>query len=217
MTKNLTGMKFGRWTVVGIAEKRRNGNSGTRVFWECLCECGNKGIVVTHVLTRGSSKSCGCYKKEYPRRKLPSGVSERNHLLRTYKKGAEARGLCFDLTVEQFTELIHQNCFYCGISPRKSVKGDGLDKNYIYNGIDRLDNSKGYFVDNCVTCCETCNRAKRTMSVDEFIDWIDRLIKHRKSKTLFGLPIISVPIDFQDDQTAKWYRDLFVDAEGISK
>lgn len=45
----------------------------------------------------------------------------------------------------------------------------------IYNGIDRIDNAKGYTIENSVTCCKRCNFAKRNMSYDEFISWGKKL------------------------------------------
>jgi hypothetical protein len=33
-----------------------------------------------------------------------------------------------------------------------------------YNGIDRVDNEKGYLVENCVPCCFTCNSLKKSVT-----------------------------------------------------
>lgn len=41
------------------------------------------------------------------------------------------------------------------------------------NGIDRVDNSKGYTSDNCVPCCWACNNAKKNNSSSEFLAWVD--------------------------------------------
>lgn len=42
----------------------------------------------------------------------------------------------------------------------------------LYNGIDRIDNSKGYNLDNCVTCCTQCNTAKMQETEEDFKKWI---------------------------------------------
>ncbi len=55
--KNLTGLKFGRLTVIELAE---NATHGQPRRWKCLCECGKISIVATTELTRGKTKSCGC-------------------------------------------------------------------------------------------------------------------------------------------------------------
>jgi hypothetical protein len=41
-----------------------------------------------------------------------------------------------------------------------------------FNGIDRVDNSKGYILGNCVPCCSWCNRAKADGTLAKFMDWI---------------------------------------------
>ncbi len=40
---------------------------------------------------------------------------------------------------------------------------------YIYNGIDRLDSSKGYTLENCVPCCEEINVMKMALTKDRFV------------------------------------------------
>lgn len=58
--KDLTGQKFGRWTVV----ERNGSDMHHRALWKCQCECGNIGTVDSLCLTRGNSKSCGCLNDE---------------------------------------------------------------------------------------------------------------------------------------------------------
>lgn len=57
MTKliDLSGKRFGKWTVVGLAYKK-NGVT----FWECTCDCGGKANVFRGSLRSGASASCGC-------------------------------------------------------------------------------------------------------------------------------------------------------------
>ncbi len=59
MKKDLTGMKFGRLTVIEPAKKH-----GKRTAWKCVCDCGKTVEAITCNLTRGHSLSCGCLKKE---------------------------------------------------------------------------------------------------------------------------------------------------------
>lgn len=175
--RDITGQKFGRWTVIRIAEKRPNRDNETRIFWECVCECGNVRNIDAASLKSGHSKSCGCLRKE-GHRYLPHGVSEQNLLLYSYKRNAEKRNLCFSLTSEQFTNLTQGNCFYCGEKPKNKLKGKWFNGDYFYNGVDRVNNTRGYTLDNCVPCCATCNRAKRAMTSDEFADWIWRVYRN---------------------------------------
>ena len=43
------------------------------------------------------------------------------------------------------------------------------------NGIDRVDSSKGYTLENSVPCCKYCNIAKHTMTSTEFYAWVRRV------------------------------------------
>ncbi len=62
MTKalELTGEKFNRWTVISRAENTKTGQS----MWNCICDCGNKGVVTGSTLKAGHSQSCGCLTAE---------------------------------------------------------------------------------------------------------------------------------------------------------
>jgi len=53
---------------------------------------------------------------------------------------------------------------------------------YIYNGLDRIDNEKGYLLDNVTPCCKICNQAKHALSLDDFLAWCQRLINFQKGK-----------------------------------
>lgn len=62
--QDLTGMKFGRLTVIKRAYEYEKENGYNHPFWECQCECGNVTIVQTRSLKDGTTKSCGCYNKD---------------------------------------------------------------------------------------------------------------------------------------------------------
>lgn len=57
---DLTGKKFGRFTVI----KREKNNSHGQAMWECECECGKRKVVAGYNLRNGNSQSCGCLKNE---------------------------------------------------------------------------------------------------------------------------------------------------------
>lgn len=57
--KDLTGMKFGRLTVIEFV-----GVINGRAYFKCRCDCGNIHIVSGRNLKSGEVKSCGCLRKE---------------------------------------------------------------------------------------------------------------------------------------------------------
>lgn len=54
---DLTGMKFGRLTVIGRSSKK----SKYGALWDCVCECGCPKSATTKELRKGYTKSCGFY------------------------------------------------------------------------------------------------------------------------------------------------------------
>jgi len=77
----------------------------------------------------------------------------------------------FNLTFEEFKSLISNPiCHYCGINltynPHSREWGKNLSRAHQF---DRKDNTKGYEVNNLVTCCWSCNRLKSNIfSYEEF-------------------------------------------------
>lgn len=60
MTLRLAGERFGRLTVLQPSGRNADG----AITWECLCDCGNKAVVVGKNMKSGNTTSCGCRKKE---------------------------------------------------------------------------------------------------------------------------------------------------------
>jgi hypothetical protein len=102
----------------------------------------------------------------------------------SYKRRAVQKDLDFLITEEHCLKLFNGNCHYCGIEPQpvKSTTDNGntLDGHLKRNTIDRVCSDKGYTMENTVSCCDTCNRAKLTMSRDTFLDWINRVYNFQR-------------------------------------
>ena len=66
--KDLTGQRFGKLTVIEIAEHIK----GRHIKWRCVCDCGQEVVSSVIYLTQGKKKHCGCgkpfsYRLSYPR------------------------------------------------------------------------------------------------------------------------------------------------------
>lgn len=58
---DLTGKRFGKLTVIKRANNYIPASGKYQLAqWECLCDCGNKTIVIGSNLKRGNTTSCGC-------------------------------------------------------------------------------------------------------------------------------------------------------------
>lgn len=179
--KDVTNKKFGRWTVL-------EDNGGGKIL--VLCQCGTKRMVSKYNITNGHSKGCGCVKSK------PGNVGL--YLLHySYKARSKRRGIDFLLTKDELKKITSQNCFYCGRTPLQIIKNHYKSKvksrgtaasdntKYLYNGIDRVDNDKGYTIENSVPCCSHCNFAKLNMTQGQFMDLITNIynnwvIKNKK-------------------------------------
>ena len=173
---DLTGKRFGKWTVVKRAENSKLGAPR----WLCYCDCGTKSIVEGSHLRSGHSKSCGCWRRYMA--SLPDGEATFNTLFIALRGRARRRGKEWSLTKEQVRVLTKQNCHYCGAKPHQVKRRKGLNGPYVYIGLDRVDSRRGYTIDNVVPCCWTCNKAKSAMSIKEFRLWVIRVCKHWAEK-----------------------------------
>ena len=57
--QNLTGSKFGYWTVKNHSHKDKWGNH----YFGCVCDCGETGVIAACNLRSGKTTSCGCKPK----------------------------------------------------------------------------------------------------------------------------------------------------------
>lgn len=171
--KDLTGIKFLKLTVLKFDSWVIQGKNTRVSFWLCQCDCGNQCKVKGTHLSRGDTKSCGCYKPNC----LGKGEASFNFLLSSYKRHAKNRNYSWDLTKDQTRFLTKQNCHYCNSSPTNKIGGTRCNEKYVYNGIDRKNNNLGYILENCVSCCKTCNRMKSDMTYDDFLIHIDKIYR----------------------------------------
>ena len=152
-------------------------------LWKCQCDCGEFFNSREHKLgSRYGCHSCTNRKTTIERADRRTGIDHiglKNRLLKEYKCGAVKWKLEFSLTFDEFVNLLEGDCVYCGVKPRvyayqKQYMQKGKPE-WAHNGIDRIDSSKGYTIDNCVSCCTECNYAKHEMSVVEYKEFIKRV------------------------------------------
>jgi hypothetical protein len=182
--KDRTGERYGSLVILSYAGTRDH----SRV-WLCRCDCGTVKEVPWKAIQQNHTRSCGCRKGLFLRpggyNRLSTGEAAANALFGMYKKAAGERGYDWQLSKELFIKLTSGDCFYCGCKPFKVWNGNGKRNthgSYLYNGIDRVNNSIGYLPDNVVSCCWTCNVAKASMVQSEFYEWIERVFEFSRHR-----------------------------------
>lgn len=169
------GQVFGKLTVISDAPSLTNGKKKTRAF-SCHCECGQIAVVRGSHLLNGHAKSCGCDSRSDGSKNV--WETEFNN----YVGGSSRRKNPpeWKLTLEEFIGLVQGDCDYCGDPPSMPTQV-GKPK-LLRNGIDRVDNSVGYIISNCVPCCYLCNLMKHNRTKDKFIGHAKKITNHQTKK-----------------------------------
>lgn len=158
----LVGKTFGKLKIIEKVGKKIN----TLSNYICQCECGKFRTYRATYLLYGKVKSCGCARIHTARN---NGLTV---AFNTYRKHARIRDLDFSLSKIEFEKLINTECFYCGKTETNKTqvqRSKNLEhRYYLHNGVDRIDNSKGYTLDNSIPCCKLCNHMKWNLSFDEW-------------------------------------------------
>ena len=110
-------------------------------------------VHLTSVVTNGE----GMHGNLWPD-KIPGAYAQ-------YKGDAKRRKYEFDMTKEQYLDLVERPCIYC----RRVISSTNK------SGIDRRDPSKGYIDGNMDPCCSECNFMKGPSTVDEFHEMVTRI------------------------------------------
>jgi len=106
--KDIKNQRFGRLVVLELL-------SENPPKWKCQCDCGNTTNVQGTTLRYGTTKSCGCLRKEYNKRPKPYKQKRPyEYLYNNLTKSSKERSIICKLTYEEFLELVNiKNCFYC--------------------------------------------------------------------------------------------------------
>jgi hypothetical protein len=132
--RELFGIKFGKLTAISVAG-RKNG----KAVWRWKCDCGNDYEAVGTSVTGGDTISCGCS------RSSQDGLS-----------GGKAYHSWYDMVkrCEDQKDKDYKNYGGRGITLLKEWKSFQVfirDMGFPKKGqsLDRIDNEKGYYKENC--------------------------------------------------------------------
>lgn len=107
---DLTGMKFGKLTVIKRIEDKITSSGRKRMLYNCICDCGNECNVYGESLMSNNAKSCGCI-KSYGEYAVKQFLTENLVSFETQKKYSDLIGinggkLSYDFFLPQYNLLI---------------------------------------------------------------------------------------------------------------
>ncbi len=139
---NLTGLRFGRLTVISIAD--RNAWKQKQREWLCKCDCDNEITVAGCALRTGNTSSCGCLYRE----------SRSTHGRSRTKEHRAWEGMklrCLNPSHNSYSDYGGRGITVCD-RWLESFENFFADMGIAPSGghsLDRIDNEKGYSLANC--------------------------------------------------------------------
>lgn len=144
--KDLTGLRFGKLTVV---KRCADNNNGGKPQWDCICDCGKHTVVASSQLVSSRTRSCGCLVGEAHFRKYTIPNLLKTRLFRIWC-GMKQR--CEDVNAINYRYYGGKGIKVCD---EWRNNAQAFYEWAMANGyrddlsIDRIDNGKGYSPDNC--------------------------------------------------------------------
>ena len=159
--KDLTGITFGRLTVIKRAE-----NQGKYVVWECECSCGNTVLVKAASLSSGNTKSCGCLKHEHPYM-ITHGLSKH----RLYSIWIGMKGRCYNPNDSKYKNYGERGIAICDEwkNDFKAFYDWSMNNGYEETlTIERIDVNGNYTPENCtwIPMLEQCRNTTKVRWIE---------------------------------------------------
>lgn len=177
---HLLGATFGMLTVNSLEHVQLSGRGRWRYMANCTCECGSAKPVITASLLRGATTSCGCRRDHYAKTSGKNngrytGFEEiRGKFWMGYRRGAQARGHAFTITIQYAWGLYQQQKGTCALSGVAIVFASGRNSRTSAS-IDRIDPAIGYVDGNIQWVHKTVNLMRNILGVEEFVMWCERV------------------------------------------
>lgn len=168
---DITGTKYNHLTAIRFIDERDHGG----VVWEWQCDCGKKIFRSALHIKSGATKSCGCARTKNNKEKATiHGMIG----TREYRSWIEMKARCRgkdDVSLKNYKE---RGIFVCErwVNDFSAFMVD-MGPRPLGMSLDRIDNDKGYFPENCrwATQKEQLRNTRRTVRV--IIDDVEMCLK----------------------------------------
>lgn len=215
---DLTGKRFGKWTVIC-----QDGNTrGGAALWLCVCDCGGTGKPTGGDLRAGKSTSCTCSQSIAAKKTFTKHAGKGTRLHRIW---VAMRTRCRNPNTPSFRHYGEKGITVCEEwNTFTSFRDWALSAGYADNlSIERRDNSKNYCPENCTFANAQQQAANRTIvrKNKDGIAWCDiaksngirvvlmhsRLHEGWSIEQACTLPINTriAPLRLRDEKTGRYY------------
>lgn len=151
--KNLTGMRFGNITVLGLTDDYIGPTGKHRKQYNCLCDCGNRKTIIGENLTRGLTLSCGCLQRK---RASEVNTTHGDTNSKLYNVWCAMKSRCYNCATSEYKNYGGRGIKICGDWLTYSIfRSWAMDNGYNPNAkrgectLDRKDVNGDYCPENC--------------------------------------------------------------------
>jgi hypothetical protein len=180
----IPGERFARWTALETTEIRTY-PSGTNIrFRLCQCDCGKIQFVAEQKLRSGHSRSCGCLQAEVTaKRSTKHGCAKRGEKTRLYEVWCKMLDRCTNENIPAYVNYGGRGITVCERWLKFENFLEDMGEPAPGLTIDRIDNDKGYFKENCAwkTPKEQARNRRSTVRIEcdglslTLAEWSERL------------------------------------------
>lgn len=179
--KDLRRKRFGKL----VAIKRKYDEEKKQSMWYCLCNCGNEALVSRKHLISGATQSCGCLAREKTSKRSWKGFGDiSGKYWGDLSRSAKYRDVDFNITIEEAWDIFVKQKGRCKFTGEKLFFQERKKKQKSMQtaSLDRVDNTKGYTVDNCAWVHKRVNKLKNDFTTEELIYWSNKIVEHFNRK-----------------------------------
>lgn len=207
---DLTGLRFGRLTVLNRADDKVRPNGKRVPAWNCACDCGNLRIAEGSYLRRGTAESCGCLVVEKRFKHGHAGGKNRK-MSPEYRTWHRMKKRCLDADHPDFEYYGGRGITVCD----RWLEPDGQGFiNFLEDmgerpeglTLERKNNELGYLPENCVWT--TRYAQSRNRRVTRWVEFQGRRLCLRDWAIRYGV---------NPATPYKWFAKGLADEEAVAR